>query len=52
MINKEQIQEKLAQVIYPGFTKNIIKLSTLALQKILWSLVLSKRSRSKRVTLA
>jgi len=24
MINKEQIQEKLTQVIYPGFTKNII----------------------------
>ena len=24
MINKEQIQEKLALVIYPGFTKNII----------------------------
>jgi len=25
MINKEQIQEKLSQVIYPGFTKNIIE---------------------------
>jgi len=24
MLNKEQIQEKLRQVIYPGFTKNII----------------------------
>jgi ATP-binding protein involved in chromosome partitioning len=24
MINKEQIQEKLTQVIYPGFTKNIM----------------------------
>ena len=24
MINKEQIQEKLTQIIYPGFTKNII----------------------------
>ena len=25
MINKEQIQDKLTQVIYPGFTKNIME---------------------------